>query len=150
MTYNEYTLSQWIAAFQNEVVNIDTIFLDYALSDGATVKIFPEESILTKYRGELNEYLTTIKLTQKEYQIYEYNPHKLAYKLYGNANYWFLILYANELHSVTEFTINPIKVYSKRVNTLLTNILTIESSRINENSQMINDIITNNTIINHI
>lgn len=150
MTYNEYTLSQWISAFQNENINIDSVFLDYTMSNGTSVKIFPEESILTKYRRELSKYLTTIKLTQKEYQIYEYNPHKLAYKLYGNANYWFLILYANELHSVMEFTINPIKVYSKRVNTLLTNIVTLESERIDENAQKINDVITNKIVINGI
>lgn len=148
MDYTEYTLDSWISAFREEQVSVDTTVFKYAISDGTRVRVFPDESILGKYSNELEELLTRITLTKEEYQIYEYNPHSFAYHLYGNANLWFLILYANELHSVTEFTINPIKVYNPAVIRLLNRIILTEQGRIDENAQEVNSIITNRTVIN--
>lgn len=148
MDYTEYTLDAWISTFRDEQVTVDTTVFKYAISDGTAVKVFPDESILGKYSNELEELLTRITLTKKEYQIYEYNPHSFAYHLYGNANLWFLILYANELHSVTEFTINPIKVYNPAVIRLLNRIILTEQERIDANAQEVNDVITNRTVIN--
>lgn len=142
------TLQQWITAFRNEQNTVSANMLMTAISDGTTATIFMEETLLSKYTVELSQYLVQTTLTEREKHYYAYNPRLLSQDLYGAPEFWYIILYANEMHSALEFNTSKIKFYRKGVLDLLNNIRLVEVSRKDANAQEMLDIVVNNESLN--
>jgi hypothetical protein len=140
-TVNAYTLESWISSFRGETNVVSDFVFKLALSDGENVAYFCDETVLSKYSVELAEHLTSVDLTDREQQFYAYNPRLFAYDLYGAPELWYLILYANEMHSATQFKVARVKFYKKSVIKVLNSIRVLESARKDDNEQEMTDIV---------
>lgn len=148
MTTNAYTLEAWITAFRSELNKVSDFMTQLAISDGKEAVILTDETVLNKYSTELSAYLKNIDLTQREQEYYAYNPRLLAYDLYGAPEFWYLILYANEIHSALEFHLKRIKFFDVSVVNVLNEIRMLEKDRLDANNQEITDIIVGNKSVN--
>jgi hypothetical protein len=131
----DYTITDYIKSYKEESLTFSTLHLKEAndrLNGGKIVLL--SDSILDKYTEILNEYLITKTFTDIEFNRYRYNPKLLSYDLYKTPELWFLLLHANQLYSVTEFKINPIKIYTTNIVRIVQNILNLEKTNIDINA----------------
>lgn len=147
-TVNTYTLEKWISAFKSQSNTISDFVTRLAISDGTTCTFLYDESILGKYRAELDNYKVSVELNSRQQHFYSYNPRLFAYDLYGVPEFWYLILYANELYSATDFHPSTVKFYKASVINLINTIRQIETDRKSANNQEMTSIVVNNTVIN--
>lgn len=143
----EYTLDGYIQQMKEAEIQFGA-FVDHFIMKDNTGKftIYPDEILLSKYQQELRPYLAYMRLSEKEYQVYEYNPRLFAHKIYGDPSYWFLIMWANEIYSASEFCINPVRFYTKDCYRVLNSIIRIETINTDADAQKINDAIANRVI----
>ena len=134
----EYTISNYIKSYKEESLSFPSLHLKEVDSkiNGDKI-ILLSDSILDKYSDVLNEYLSIKTLSDAEYNRYQYNPKLLSYDLYGTVELWFLLLYANQLYSVTQFNINPVKIYSSNIIRVLQSIINLEKATIDANVEEI-------------
>lgn len=147
-TTKEFTLEAWIRKFKSELNTIRDFTFKTAISDGTFMMLFGDDSVLSKYTAELNEFLTTADLTQREQEFYAYNPRLLAYDIYGEPEFWYLILYANEMVSALDFHPKRVHFYQPGVMTLLNSIRELELSRKNKNDQEMTSLSVNGGSMN--
>lgn len=140
-TTNAHTLEEWISDFRRQLNVVSDFVHNDAVSDGTTVVQLMDETVLSKYDAELRPYLTRVTLTDRERQLYQQNPRLLSYDLYGAPEFWYLILYANELHSLLEFDLREIKFYKIGVIDVLNQIRQLESPYKDENEQVMTDVV---------
>ena len=144
MTTNAWTLQQWITEFRSQLNTIDDFVSRFAISNGERVIFFMDESYLSKYQAELDPYKVTVDLTDREQHYYAYNPRLFAYDIYGYPELWYLVMYANELHSALEFNLKRVRFYQSGVTNVLNAIRILEEPRKDANDQEMSDIVTNN------
>lgn len=147
-TTSAYTLEQWIVYYRNTQNTVSANMLLTAISNGESATMFMEETLLSKYTTELSAFLETTTLTSREQQYYAYNPRLLSQDLYGAPEFWYIILYANEMHSALEFNVSKMKFYRKGVLDLLNSIRLIETGRKDANAQEMTDVVVNNESMN--
>jgi len=137
----EYTLQEFIS--ERKDIDITSTKLHYkeanSLTDGS-VMVLPIESILNKYHKEMEDFVTTKTLTTQEARLYSYNPQLLSFDLYGTTELWFLLLDVNNLYSISQFTLNPVKVYDIGIINLINSILNLEQDDIDRNEDEITKI----------
>lgn len=154
LTFKEYTLDDYISDYRDTEISMDKLFYKAVHSyDTDDSYVMNEDCILDTYHVDLignvtrnvtgtssNIYdgYTLITFSEKEFTKYKYNPKKLSYDVYGTTELWFLILRLNEMYSVTEFNINPIKLFNINVLDKISEILNKEEDRININEDEIN------------
>lgn len=148
-TIHAHTLEDWITAFRNDVNTISSFALQIAKSDGNSATFFSDETVLSKYTVELSEYIETVELSQREQDYYRYNPRLLAYDLYGIPEFWYLILFANELHSALDFYPKRVKFYNAGVVNILNTIRMLEQERMDDNQQEMTNVVVNNEVVNN-
>lgn len=128
------TMAQFSKQYEDLDSSMQSFFL-HSVCDSKNKKIIiNESSILDLYSSELKAYETTLTLTAQEYQKYKCNPKVLSYDLYGTTEYWFLLLSVNELHSISQFTLNPLKVYRSSVIDVLNRILSLQQEIVDLNA----------------
>lgn len=147
-TTNAYTLQQWISQFRNMQNTIDNFVSRFAISDGVRCTFLMEESFLSKYQREFEPYKVTVDLSDREQHNYMYNPRLFAYDIYGYPEFWYLVLYANELHSELEFNMKRVHFYNAGIIRILDTIRDLETKYKNENDQEMTDIVVNNESVN--
>ena len=91
----EYTIKEFIDNYAIDDVTFNTVFLKDVFNTPNGKMIVNGSSVLDRYRNELSQYKTKLKLTSEEYRKYQYNPKVLSYDIYGTTEFWFLILHAN-------------------------------------------------------
>ena len=64
---------------------------------------FTIHNIISDYIEELRHLSYNVILTEKEYRKYKYKPKLLANDIYGNSEYYFIILAINNLADVKYF-----------------------------------------------
>ena len=79
-----------------------------------------------KYMPELKDIKIKVTLSNEEYFKYRFNPKLLSYDIYGTTELWFLILEANELHSVTQFDLRTLYIFNTSIVDRVTRILNLE------------------------
>ena len=142
-TINQWTLSDWIAEFQNETNRVNLYTLKTIISDGDTSMLFSDESTLSKYHGEFEQYIVSERYTAREREFYAYNPRLFAYDMYGIPEMWFWVRFADEMHTALQFHGDRVKFYQPGIVNLLQIIREIEKPRTDANAQDISDIIVN-------
>lgn len=147
-TIKEYTMEGWIAAFRDEKNKISDFAWKKLISDGTDVMLFSDETILSKYSSELNEYRNQVPLSPEEQHYYAYNPRLFAYELYGVPEFWYLVLYANEMQSMLQFTTPIVKYYGAGVITVLNTIRELEKENYNSMEHDITNDIVNRKSVN--
>lgn len=132
------TIFDYIESYRNLETSYDKLYYQElnTLGNGEHV-ILLGDSILTKYRGDLESLAITKTFTSQEENRYFYNPQVLSYDLYGTTQYWHLLLELNNMYSAIEFNQNPILVYGGRFPDMINTILALEEESININSEEI-------------
>lgn len=64
---------------------------------------FTIHNVIMDYIEELRELSYSVSFTEKEYRKYKYKPKLLANDIYGNGEYYFIILAINNLADVKYF-----------------------------------------------
>lgn len=141
-TTSEYTLQDWIRSFQDEMSRITLFNIRNIITDGSVGMIFSDETVLSKYHDELSQYVQTVTYTQNEADFYAYNPRLFAYDIYGIPEMWYMVLYANEMHSALQFHNRRVKFHMPQVLTVMDTIRELERPRYDANRQAVSEIVT--------
>ena len=136
----EYTIKEYISEYDNLDVTFESLYFKevYTKPNGNLLILFGE-SILLKYEEEIKSKIISLKLTDQEYRKYVYNPKMLSFELYNTTEFWSLLLHANSIFSITQFNMNPVKVYNKSIIKTIDTILNLERDIIDNNEQYIKD-----------
>lgn len=132
----EYTIKEFIDNYAIDDVTFNTVFLKDVFNTPNGKMIVNGSSVLDRYRNELSQYKTKLKLTSEEYRKYQYNPKVLSYDIYGTTEFWFLILHANELTSVSQFDMEQPYVYTGVIANVITSALNLEKDYIDYNEEL--------------
>lgn len=143
-TVGQYTIQDYIDTYRDLVISYDTLHLFEAAkftpdASGADVGVIISDVVTSKYKKDLDEIVTTKKLTNEEQKKYKYNPWLLSYDLYNTTEYWFLLLELNHLYSAIEFTLDTVKVYGASLPRLIDAIMAKEKPFINSNESQVNE-----------
>ena len=143
-TIKESLINDYIEDYNDLEVSEDKLHLKEVstLEDGSMVTLLTD-SILLKYKNDLDELVETKTLTIQEQNRYFFNPWVLSYDLYGTTEFWFLLLDLNEMSSATEFTQETIKVYDGSLMNIVNAILALEEEFINQNEEELESALSN-------
>ena len=132
------TLEQYIKSEQSSAIHMKNFFYKGVLTDSTSRLYVLDDSVLIPYDTELNKYKIRYVLSDEELRKYRCNPWRIAQDVYGNSEYWFLVLHANEMYSASEFTRKYIHMYKVAVLDVLTEILSVEDKNIRSNQTEVN------------
>ena len=74
---------------------------------------FPVYNVFMDYIDFVKKYAFDVTLTDSEYNKYVYKPKLLAGDVYGDTEYYFIILALNGICNVKEFDMKTIKMLKK-------------------------------------
>lgn len=119
----------------------DTYFKQILNENGITPQLILESSILDNYQSILRQFIVRLPITDEFRDKYKYNPKKLAAREYESTEYWFLILYANEMYSASQFSLDKgyIYMYQRGIQQVINEIINIERKYIQKNAALISD-----------
>lgn len=130
------TIDQFIQTEQNKSVKYPNYYYQKVISEDDLHVIMNYQSIMDRYVQYIRDYITEIELSQEEMRKYRYNPKRLSFNLYGTTSYWWSIIFANQIHSLTEFDFsrdNVIKVFTREGISAFSTVLSVDKTFISEN-----------------
>ena len=130
------TIEQFIQTEQNKSVKYPNYYYQKVISEDDLHVIMNYQSIMDRYDQYIRDYITEIELSQEEMRKYRYNPKRLSFNLYGTTSYWWSIIFANQIHSLTEFDFsrdNVIKVFTREGISAFSTVLSVDKTFISEN-----------------
>ena len=130
------TIDQFIQTEQNKSVKYPNYYYQTVISEDDLHVIMNYQSIMDRYVQYIRDYITEIELSQEEMRKYRYNPKRLSFNLYGTTSYWWSIIFANQIHSLTEFDFsrdNVIKVFTREGISAFSTVLSVDKTFISEN-----------------
>ena len=130
------TIDQFIQTEQNKSVKYPYYYYQKVISEDDLHVIMNYQSIMDRYVQYIRDYITEIELSQEEMRKYRYNPKRLSFNLYGTTSYWWSIIFANQIHSLTEFDFsrdNVIKVFTREGISAFSTVLSVDKTFISEN-----------------
>lgn len=130
------TIDQFIQNEQNKSVKYPNYYYQKVISEDDLHVIMNYQSIMDRYVQYIRDYITEIELSQEEMRKYRYNPKRLSFNLYGTTSYWWSIIFANQIHSLTEFDFsrdNVIKVFTREGISAFSTVLSVDKTFISEN-----------------
>lgn len=105
----------------------NSLLIEYQGSDEGIR--MPANSIISKYKEYFDPYIDTVELNEEEQRKYRYSPKKFCQDMYGTIEYWSLILFINECHSIIDF--EPVKlkyIVPESIADLINEILILEGT----------------------
>lgn len=130
----ESKMRDFIDDYKIDTITLDRLYLKEVEVSLNKKMILLGDDILSKYRGEFDEYIGKITLTPAEKRKWHYNPKVMSYDLYGTTEFWFLLLELNEIRSITEFNMNPVKYFTTDITDKINRILNLENIVIEANN----------------
>lgn len=130
------TIDQFIQTEQNKSAKYPNYYYQKVISEDDLHVIMNYQSIMDRYVQYIRDYITEIELSQEEMRKYRYNPKRLSFNLYGTTSYWWSIIFANQIHSLTEFDFsrdNVIKVFTREGISAFSTVLSVDKTFISEN-----------------
>lgn len=130
------TIDQFIQTEQNKSIKYPNYYYQKVISEDDLHVIMNYQSIMDRYVQYIRDYITEIELSQEEMRKYRYNPKRLSFNLYGTTSYWWSIIFANQIHSLTEFDFsrdNVIKVFTREGISAFSTVLSVDKTFISEN-----------------
>ena len=94
-------------------------------------------NLYEKYYELLLEHATIVVLTDEEYRKYRYNPRLLSKDLYGTPELHYMLLRLNYVYSIINFDFREVRVFRTNINTLLNEIMVMESEDYIDNEMSI-------------
>lgn len=131
----DMTIKDYITQYNNEDVTFSEFFLKQVFVTDAGKKLLVNfENLIIKYMPELKELKVKVTLSNEEYSRYKFNPKLLSFDLYGTTELWFLILEANELHTISQFDSKTIYLFRADIIEKAARILNLEVDNKNYNA----------------
>ena len=97
-------------------------------SSDETIRI-PFNPLINKYRDYFDAIMLTVPLNEEEQNDLRFSPKKLSYELYGTTEYWSMLLYINNCHSILDFEPEKVKVFDPdELQHLINELLIIEGN----------------------
>lgn len=130
----EYLITSAISkGLENQLIldNVNT-YIDFEGFKIPSMNIFFE-----KYRGIILENCVKITMSEKVYDAYKYRPKYLSYKLYGTVDLWHLLLWVNDMVTVSQFNKKIIYVLNPESLDVLDRILNLEKDMLDNNTESI-------------
>ena len=137
------TIEQFLYNERNKDFKMENAFFKQIINETTiTPQLILDSCILNRYDSIIRNFIVKLPITDKFRFKYQYNPKKLAFQEYENTDYWFLILYANELFSISQFSLdkNYIFMYQRGIQSVINEILNIEKYYIQKNSAHISQL----------
>lgn len=133
------TIKEYVESYRSEPLTYSSFYLAQVLNDSKTNRKLKVNfnSLVVKYMPELRKMVTKVTLNNEDYAKYKYNPKLMSYDLYGTTEFWFLLLDINELHSVTEFDLKTVYVFTPDIVDKLSRILNLEEEVVNYNEEVV-------------
>lgn len=88
-----------------------------------------------KYRGLILNNCVKVKIPEKSFLKYRYKPKLLSYDLYGTIDLWHLLLWVNNMYSVTQFNQQSIYIFNPNNISILIRIISNETEALLENKK---------------
>lgn len=130
----ESTIKEFIQEYNRDTLTKDKIqFKNIEIMDDDKKMIIPYEDIFHRYRADLASLIVCRELTENEKRRWFYNPKVMSYDLYGTTELWFTIIELNEIYSLTQLNMSPMKMYSSNIVQLISRINALEKVVIDEN-----------------
>lgn len=124
---------------------LDNISL-YTSIDGLSIPL--SNIFYEKYRGIILENCVQIEMSDEVLKKYRYKPKMLSLKLYNCIDFWHMILWINNMTSVTEFNKKKIYVYDPEELYILDKILYLEKFTLADNKENETEVlVTDNLVI---
>ncbi len=134
---NAYTLKAYISEMKNLQISESDFWIYGELSDAKSKLLVPDHLMIENYTKLLEQYKNSYTFTNEEYFKYRFNPARLSKTLYDTTQYAWLILFANEMYSASEFNKQTIYYYTNSAINILKEILAINSTLKNANENEI-------------
>ena len=119
------TIGSYITNYRRQTIKMSDFFYKGVLADEAVKLYVNDDSILNLYDELLKPHKIKYTMTNEEFRKYKYNPQRLAHDIYGNSEYWWLLLHANELSSASEFGLQTLWIYKNSVIPVIKDILVV-------------------------
>lgn len=97
-------------------------------------------NIFHDYKDELLDESVDVTLSDSEYYDYLYQPRRLAYKLYGYTDLYFVLMILNDICDVKDFNFKKVKVLHPDSIGILSRVINAEEYYINKNRSYISEI----------
>ena len=134
------TIRDYISSYEDEELVSSAFFLKQVFTTNSNTKMLVNfNSLVLKYLPEMQEIKIKITLSNEEYAKYRHNPKYLSNDIYGTTELWFLILEANELHSIRQFDSKTIYLYRTDIVEKMVRILNLETVAKNYNEDQISE-----------
>lgn len=131
----DMTIKDYITHYNNEDITFSEFFLKQVFVTDAGKKLLMNfENLIIKYMPELKEMKVKVSLSNEEYSRYKFNPKLLSFDIYGTTELWFLILEANELHTISQFDSKTIYLFRADIIEKAARILNLEVDNKNYNA----------------
>ena len=131
----DMTIKDYITQYNNEDITFSEFFLKQVFITDAGKKLLMNfENLIIKYMPELKEMKVKVTLSNEEYSRYRFNPKLLSFDIYGTTELWFLILEANELHTISQFDSKTIYLFRADIIEKAARILNLEVDNKNYNA----------------
>lgn len=131
----DMTIKDYITQYNNEDITFSEFFLKQVFVTDAGKKLLMNfENLIIKYMPELKEMKVKVTLSNEEYSRYRFNPKLLSFDIYGTTELWFLILEANELHTISQFDSKTIYLFRADIIEKAARILNLEVDNKNYNA----------------
>ena len=102
--------------------------------DKASDITYPIQNVFRDaYRPLLLRYCRRIELDDASLNHYKYNPKLMSFDLYGGVELWYLILWMNNMTSVTQFNRKYLILFNPNYLSVLANILNNEDENLYNN-----------------
>ena len=121
---NTTTIEEFIEAGKGITITYpSTSFIDI-VPNGTEVSIL---NVINDYMTEIRNACVNVELSADEQRIYFYKPKLLCYDIYGNPELYFIILLANDMADVKEFTKPTVRMLKKsHMSEILSRIYNVE------------------------
>lgn len=119
------TIQQYVRAYQRQGIKESDFWLYGDLSDSKMNTIVPEDMLIENYTYALKQLRVKYTLTDEEYELYKFNPSRLSDFLYNTCEYAWLLLFINEMYSITEFNKKSIYIIKPNDIAKLVEILSV-------------------------
>ena len=127
MRQEKSKIDEFIEKNRNEKLSLANTSL-FSEIDGT---YFPLGDIFKEnYRGIILNECIDFEFDDDIFEKYKYRPKYFCEKIYGTTSLWYLILWINDMLSVTEFNKREIKVFDPDSIKILNQIIELERDRL--------------------
>ena len=135
---SSYTTISSLADYEEQLeLSHSKLFLKSFVESNENKLIINSTSLANKYYDYIQESVSVLTLSDKEYIKYRYQPKMFCNDIYGTTELWALLLKINNFDSICDFNRKKIKVFNIDIFSILNEILINEEDNILENLEYI-------------